>query len=284
VRNRFIARIYGEHPYRHPREGTRESISRLHRSHLLGFYERFYMPGQTILALVGDLEGDAALRLVKEKFGGWEGEAPGRTGPPAPPVPRGLQVERIQKDGMTQATLRLGGLGLRRNSPDHIPVVLMNYILGGGGFGSRLMQRLREEKGLTYGVSSDFHLREQTGYFYIECQTVLERMNEAVREILAEVERMRQDGVSDAELESARRFFTGSLPLSFQTGDQISTRLLEKEFFGLEEEFWHKELERMRATTREEVREVARRYLDPEKYTLVALADFRNGELEMKER
>jgi zinc protease len=279
VRNRFIASVYGDHPYHHPREGTKASISRFTRADLLGFYEQNFTPGRTIVALVGDLDAPRARRLVEDAFGAWSGPRPGHAALPFPPPPGRLRVERIQKDGLTQATLRLGGFGLPRSSPEYPAAHLMNYVLGGGGFSSRLMHRLREEEGLTYGVGSDFRFRVQGGHFSIECQTAVERMDQAVREILAEVERLRIDGVEEAELEEARRFYTGSLPLGFQTSDQISTRLLERELYGLEEEFWLRDLERMRATSREQVLEVARRVLDPGRFTLVVLADFRKADL-----
>ncbi len=279
VRNRFLARIYGDHPYGRPKEGTVETLAHLGPADLRGFYHRFYRPNDTTIALVGDVETAHTLALLSEKFGAWaRADVPAPILPPIP-EPHALAAERIHKDGMTQATLRIGMAGIRRNSPDYVPAVLLNFILGGSGFGSRLMKRLREEQGLTYGVHSTFQSRRDRGYFFAGCQTALARMNDALAAMFEEIIRLRDGGVTEGEMDWARRYFSGSLPLGLETNDQLATRVLEREFFGLEDEFWLKDIERMRTTTREEVDDVARRLLVPAHFTVVALADFRGLEL-----
>jgi zinc protease len=279
VRNRFIERIYGEHPYHHSRDGYPETIRPLQAPELRAFHETFYRPNQTILALVGDFDPQRCLPQIDELLGSWPARsAPDRSLPPIP-VASGLTVERIQKDGVTQATLRAGSIGIRRNSPDYVPLVLLNYILGGSGFGSRLMTRLRQQGGLTYGAYSNFHPRFEPGYFFASCQTGLATMNEALAALMAEIRRVRDEGITEDELEWARRFFTGSLPLTLETNDQLAARVLEREFYGLPDEFWLHDIERMRATTRDEVNAAAERYLHPENFAVVCLADFRKVEL-----
>jgi len=288
VRNRFIAGIYGDHPYRNPREGYPETVSEQDGESLRGFHRRFYRPEETLLAVVGDVRAEGVLTRLREALAGWS--RPGSDDPaggveplvlPAIPRAQRVAVEKIQKDGMTQATIRAGTIGISRGNPDYVPIVLLNYILGGSGFGSRLMKRLREERGLTYGVRSSFTPRLEPGYFFIECQTGLLTMSEALAAIFEEVSRMRDHGITQEELDWAVRYFSGSLPLTLQTNDQLATRILEQEFYGLEEEFWLKDIDRMRRATVSEVNEAARRYLHPEQFTVICLADFRQADLDL---
>ena len=181
---------------------------------------------------------------------------------------------------MQQAYIRVGNLGFKRDHSDYPAAVVMNYILGGAGFGSRLMHRLREEKGLTYGIVSGFRLRRATGSFTIATQTGLETMNETLSEILAVVDRFLDDGVTEEEVAWAKRFITGSLPLTLETNDQIAQKLLEQEFFGLPEGFWLEDLDKMQKVTVEDVLAVARRRIDRERFSIVVLSDFGKSQLD----
>lgn len=281
VRVRFGEVLYGDHPYRAPRIGYAETVSALGRAEIANFYATQFAPAESILAVSGDVRARELWPLLEQHFGSWRSASLASSELPAIPNGTARRVERIQKDGVTQATLRVGALALERRDPDVIPCTLLNYILGGSGFGSRLMKNLREEKGLTYGAYSSFHTRRQRGYFFAGLQTGLATMNEALREMLHEITRLRDDGVTGEELEWAKRFFTGSLPLSFQTNDQLATHVLEQDLYGLEPEFWLRDLERMQAATLKDVNEAARRYLRPEEFTIVALADFREADLQL---
>lgn len=280
VRNRFIERVYGDHPYHHPRDGHAATIKPLFEADLRSFHERFFRPNQSVLAVVGDFEPHSALGLIEDRLGGWPALPPAPLELPPIPAAASLILERIQKDGVTQATIRAGSIGIRRNSEDYIPLVLLNYVLGGAGFGSRLMARLREAEGLTYGAYSNFHPRLEPGYFFAACQTGLATMNQALAAMMDEIRRVRQDGITVEELSWARRFYTGSLPLTLETNDQMAARMLEREFYGLPEAFWLMDIERMRTATVDLVNEAAQRYLMPERFTVVCLADYRKTELE----
>jgi len=231
--------------------------------------------------VVGDFEPAAMLELLRGGFGSW----PGGAAPvqPVPPTFRepSVLVETIQKDDVAQATLRVGGPGFRRDHPDYAAANLLNYVLGGSGFGSRLMKNLREEKGLPAVAYTSFHTKKLAGAFLAGLQTSLDTMNAAMAEPLSEIRRMRDHGITQEELDWAKRYFTGSLPLSFQTNDQLANHVLEQALYDLEPEFWLREMERMKAATLEEVNAVATRYLHPEAFTVVVLGDFRGREFRM---
>jgi zinc protease len=333
VRNRFLERIYGAHPYHHPREGLPGTLARFTRGDLAGFYRRHYRPEGAVLALVGDLDPGDAFRLADDLFGGWgkadaastatvagtagappvgsrgdsagdspgvapgialdialdtahdvaPGAAPGgvpwssRAG--IPPV-RGeghASFDRLQKDGLTQAVIRLGCPGIRRDAPEYLAAVVMNYLLGGSGAGSRLYRALREDRGLAYEVFSNVHPRRERGYFFASCRTAVETADEALRVVEGELRRLCDEGAAPAEVDLARRFFTGSLPLGLETNDQLATNALAREFYGLDEEFWLRDIERLEAITVTEVDEAARRIIQTDRLAVVVAGDFRGA-------
>lgn len=274
VRRRFLERLYGVHPYARPLLGTEESIGRSTVGDIRAFYTSQIRPERSVLAVVGQIETARTLDALERAFVAW---SPGATPPPSvPDVPTEAapRFERIQKDGVTQASLRVGGLGISRRHDDYVPAALLNYVVGGSGFGSRLMRTLREEQGLTYGASSGFQARARGGAFIAGCQTSLETMQRALDELLRLIDEVGRDGITEAELDWAKRYFTGSLPLTLQTNDQLAMHLLEMELYDLPDEFWMREIEEMRATSLARVNDVARRYMVAESFLIVALADF----------
>ncbi|MBM3288421.1 MAG: insulinase family protein, partial [Candidatus Eisenbacteria bacterium] len=244
VRDRFFEMVYGGHPYHRRREGNAESVKSIARSDLVGFHEGAYTPEDSILAIVGDVDLPGAIRLAEEGFGGWRASRTAAGLAEVQPAPAERRVATIQKE-VTQAYIRIGSLGIARDDPDFHAAAITNFVLGGAGFGSRLMRNLREDRGLTYGVYTSFQPRRRRGYFFAAMQTKVETMNEAVREILRECELLSGHGVTEEELAWAKRFFTGSLPLQLETNDQLAQKLLEQEFFGLEDRFWLRDLEKM---------------------------------------
>jgi zinc protease len=281
VRNRFLERIYGAHPYHHPREGLPGTLARFTRGDLAGFYRRHYRPDGAVLALVGDLDPGDAFRLAAELFGGWgtEEAVPTATVAGIPPVCGECHAsfDRLQKDGLTQAVIRLGCPGIRRDAPEYLAAVLMNYLLGGSGAGSRLYRALREDRSLAYEVFSNVHPRRERGYFFASCRTAVETADEALRVVEGELYRLCDEGAAPAEVDLARRFFTGSLPLGLETNDHLATNALAREFYGLEEEFWLREIERLDAITVAEVDEAARRIIQIDRLAVVVAGDFREA-------
>jgi len=151
----FKQLIYPGHPYRWPVNGTEDTLPKIKRADVQQFYAREYVPNQTIMTIVGDITLDQARAQIMKRFGGWKrGDAPTR---PAP-SPRALEkpvLKLIEKD-LTQATILLGHVGISRTNPDYYAVTVMNYILGAGGFSSRLMETIRDNQGLAYHVGSQF--------------------------------------------------------------------------------------------------------------------------------
>jgi zinc protease len=280
VRNRFFQEIYGPHPYSRTKEGTAESVGTMRRDDLATLWKEAYIPAGAILAVVGDIDLPRAMRAAEERFGRWRSD---HTALPLPAPPKELPKRRLVtiQQNVTQAYIRMGNVAIERNHPDYCAATVMNYIVGGAGFGSRLMRSLREERGLTYGVHSNFLTRRQPGYFFATTQTGIATMNEAIAQMLIEIERFLESGPTEAELEWAKKFFTGSLPLTLETNDQLAQKLLEQEFFSLEDEFWLRDLDRMRAVTAGEVLRFAREHVHPDRFAIVVLGDFKETKPEV---
>jgi len=272
VRKTFYDMIYGEHPYHRPLQGTEESVSAIRVEDLRKFYETYYAPNNTMLAIVGSFDPEEVRGEIQRVFGDWARRDVPERRPPAMPEPR-WQVRTIQRD-LTQATIRMGHVGLSRDDPDFVAARLLNYILGGAGFGSRLMKNLREDRGITYGIFSNFWPRKDKGYFFVATQVVNDSLNVAIREILKEIQRIRTEGVTEEELHWAKRYFTGNLPLKLQTNAQLAQLVLEQRFYGLPEEFWMHEIEEMQKVTREDILRVARERIHPDRFALVVLGNF----------
>jgi zinc protease len=281
VARRFTQRIFGEHPYRNPSLGLPEVVEAIRREQVVSFYEQGFLPNNAVLAVVGAFDSDRMLRDLERRFAEWRpGTLPEPTFPPIP-EPRERVIETIQKDEVVQATIRMGRVAIPRNHPDHVPLMLMNFALGGSGFGSRLMQRLRENGGLTYGAYSSVQEWRLAGALGAACQTSLPNLNEAVHALIEEIEQVRQAGITEEELAWARSYFTGSLPLSFQTNDQIASLVLVQELFGLPHEYWLQEIEQVRTCPLSEVNRCAQTYLDTGRFAIVILSDFRKHPLEL---
>lgn len=266
----FAPLVFGLHPYRNPIEGLESTVPTLTREEVVAFHRTYYRPNNAILAVVGDLAAPEARRALQSALGGWEkGPIPPLTVTPAPPV-ADKTVALIDKD-LTQATIILGHLGIARADPDFYPITVMNYILGGGGFASRLMTTIRDNRGLVYGISSGFDAKRYPGAFAVSLQTKTASAGEAIRAVRDELARMRTEGVTEAELNAAKDYLAGSFPLRFETNARLARLLGMVEFYGLGLRYFEEYPRAIRAVTRDDVRRVAAARLDPERAVLVVV-------------
>jgi zinc protease len=267
----FLVLVYGSHPFGRPVEGTEQSVPTITRDDVVQFHAAYFRPNQAILAAVGDVGmADLEARL-QARLGAWQPGGPAIT-PPAPPAPLPQRVVKTIQREVTQANINLGNLGISRGSPDYYPVQVMNYILG-GGFGSYLISKIREEKGWAYDVGSSFGMGKIAGEFSVSMQTKNEVAAAAIDAALAEIRRIREQPVSDQDLKDAQAFMTGSFPLRLDTSKKIAGMLATIEYYGLGLDYVEQYAARVNAVTAADIQRVAQKYLDPEKYALAAVAD-----------
>ena len=198
----FFEALYGTHPYAHPSDGTPESIRHISADDLAAFYQRTYTSGNAVIAIVGDVtldEAKAMAQAVSKSLPA--GSRLSKIAAPKAPEPTRKHIEFASK----QTHILLGQLGIERNHPDYAALYLGNQIFGGGGFGSRLMEEVREKRGLTYGVYSGFTPMQVQGPFSISLQTRADQSEGTltlIKELLAD---FLANGPTDAELNRAKR-------------------------------------------------------------------------------
>lgn len=266
----FNQLVFHGHPYRWPAEGTEESLNRITLADVQQFHAREYLPNQTILVVVGDLTVDQVNNLVQSHFGGWKKGASSTVQLKRPASLDRKMVQLIEKD-LTQSTIVLGHTGISRNNPDYYAVTVMNYILGAGGFSSRLMDSIRDKQGLAYGIMSQFDTRLMPGAFLVNLQTRTEATNQAITGVLAEIKNMREAPVTDQELSEAKAFIVGSFPLRIDSSAKLANVLAQVEFYNLGLDYFTQYPKAIEKVAKEDVLRVAKQYLDVQHYALVVV-------------
>jgi len=271
AQRRFAAALYPQSPYGRPVEGNEASVKALEQKSLKAFYERYYRPNRTIVSIVGDISHQEIARALNEAFRSWQKGDPATD--PVPPAKTGsAETIRIQKD-LTQANIVLGHDGVGRENPDYYAIQMMNYILGGGGFSSRTLDSIRNERGLAYSVYSYFSAEKGHGTFELVMQTKNETALEAIRIANAEIRRMREELVTEEELKDAKDYLIGSFPLRLDTNRKVANFWAQVEYFQLGLDYPNRYPDFIQSVTREDVLRVAQKYLKPEKLITVIVAN-----------
>jgi zinc protease len=267
----FRRLVYGVHPYAYPQSGTPETLARISRDDLIAFHKRYFVPNNTILAIVGDLTEDEAFAGVTKVFGDWQrGDIPAEVVTQPPDSTRRVVV--INKPDAVQTEVRAGHIGIRRNHADYMPLNLATRILGGEG-ANRLHQVLRTERGLTYGAQAEMNTLRDAGAIEASTNTRSEATAEVLRLMVDEFWRLQRDRVGERELAEAKNYMTGSFPLTIETADAIATQVLNVLFYGLPVEQLQSFRERVNAVTTEEVQRVSRFYLRPDRLSIVLVGN-----------
>jgi zinc protease len=268
----FKKAVFGSHPYGRLVSGTEETLDRIKRDDLVEFHANYYVPNNAIMAVVGDVTAAEVEKLIKRYFSQWHAKKIPPLSLPAVREAEGRKTITVDKD-LSQANIILGHIGVRRDDPDYYSVSVMNYILGGGGFASRLMKNIRDDKGLAYSIQSSFMPNRYGGRFQVVLQTKNESANIAIEEVLKEINKIRTTSVSESELADAQSFLTGSFPMRIENSSRIAGFLVAVEVFGLGTDYIDDYPSYINGVTREDVLRVAEKYLDPENYILVVVAD-----------
>ncbi len=262
----FWAEAFPDHPYAVPPDGLPETVEALTREDVAAQHGQALARDRLMLAVVGAIGPEELAPLLDETFGALPAE-----GPPLPEVAEAAVdggVEVIEFP-IPQSVVVFGHGGIPRDDPDFIPAYVLDHILGGGGFGSRLTEELREKRGLTYGIytalmSNDF------GQLYLgSFSSANDRVAEAIDLVRAEWERAAQGGVTAAELDAAKRYLTGAYPLRFEGNARIAAQLLGLQVAGLGIDYVNERNDLVEAVTLEDVARIATRLLDPEALSFV---------------
>lgn len=260
---RFQQMLFQGTPYDHPAYGTLESLPKLTIEDVREFYRKSFLAPGSFLVLVGDLSLDRCLPRVEGIF-----PTLGRKSPEvrdfSPSLPRGLRTRIVDRPDLTQSQIRLGHIGIPLAHRGYIPFEVMNYILGGGGFSSRLMKKIRSELGYTYGIYSSLEPRKYPGPFTISTFTPTDITFSCVQEIGAVLRSFLDQGATAQEREEAVNFFTGSYPRRFETLSQIAQRIIQVELHGLGIEYLSSYPGRISGVSLEEISRIAREQIHPQ--------------------
>ncbi len=271
AQRKFNAALYPESPYGRAVEGTESSVKTLEQNNVREFYERYYRPNRSIMAVVGDVSQQEMIEAMNRALRSWhKGEPSGQVSTPS--VPGVSQVVRVNRD-LTQANIIMGHEGVARGNPDYYAIQIMNYILGGGGFSSRAMDSVRNQRGLAYSVYSVFESEKSYGKFEFVMQTKNETAHEAIRIVRDEIRRMREQRVTERELSDAKNYLTGSFPLRLDTDRKVASFLARVEFFQLGLDYPVRYAELIEKVTPQDVERAARRYLHPDKLITVIVGN-----------
>lgn len=268
----FLRRMFGNGPYGHPTEGYADSVAKLTPDDVRDFYRDHYKMGDAVIAVAGDVDPDAIKAKLEKELSGLPGTVPPQPSPGAPAVPPGIHADLINRD-VAQANVIIGSSGVARSNPDYYKLQVMNYILGGGGFASRLTKVVRSQSGLAYSVGSGFQAEKFPGSFVVILQTKNQSANQALQLVIQQLRQMREAPVTDAEIESAKKFLVGSFPLKLDRQSQIVGFMLEIQLYGLGLDYAQRYPQLIESVTKQDVLRAARKYLHPDALQLVAVAN-----------
>lgn len=273
----FLAKLYPQHPYGRLVEGHSASLATLIQADVKKFHQTHYRPNNAIIALAGAISPAQAVNLLHTHFAGWR---PADI-PPLPwPEARPPSAERVALDKkVSQANVILGQAGIARSNPDYYAVQLMNYILGGGGFGSRLMDKIREELALVYHVNSSFAARKHPGPFTVGLQTKNASATQAVTESLQVIRQFIEQGPSKEELAAAKAYYINSFPLRLVSNRNVAALLPILEFYELGLDYPDRYADLIGQVTLEQVHAAAKTYLHPDQLLQVIVADLAQADL-----
>lgn len=264
----FFAEAFPGHPYARPTNGTLEAVRALDGDAIRAAHGAMLTRDRLRLAVVGNITPEELGPMLDRLFG----DLP-EAGPALPPVaePKLPGTLSVTDFDVPQSLVFFGQHGIARDDPDFIPAFVMDYILGGGGLGSRLSTEVREKRGLTYGINTMLAPYDFGALYMGHFSSANDRVAEAIELTRAEWQRMAEGGVTDAELEAAKKYLTGAYPLRFSGNGRIAAQLLGIQTAGLGLDYVNRRNALVEAVTREDVARVAKRLLDPGELSFVVV-------------
>jgi zinc protease len=264
----FRELMFGAHPLGRDMLGTRESLAAINRDGLARFYEQFYGPAEMVVAVVGALKVDEAVKRIADAFGDWDHVRPARN--LLDPVLHrdGVRARHVSMPDKTQSDVILGWPAMRRASPDFDAARVANTVLGVFGMMGRLGANVREKQGMAYYAYSRLSADREPGTWTSIAGVDPANVKRAVKAMLVEVQRMRDELVPEDELEDTKRYLTGSLPLQLETNDGVASILADIEWHQLGLDYIERYADIINGVTPEQIRAAAQKYLDPQAYVM----------------
>ncbi|MEO3428329.1 pitrilysin family protein [Pelagibius sp. CAU 1746] len=270
IASRTLRRLmFGEHPYARPVNGTETSIAAISAADLRGFVQRRFGRDRLFVGVVGDITPQDLGKVLDETFGALPEKASPFTLAEAQMANPGAVV--VIDKPIPQSVVALGHQGIMRDDPDYYAAYVVNYILGGGGFSSRLVEEVREKRGLAYSVYAYLAPLDHGSIVAGGTATQNARVGESLDLIRQEWARMAAEGPTAEELDDAKRYLTGSFPLRFDSSDNIAGMLVGMQMEDLGIDYLEKRNGYIEAVTLDDARRVAKRIYRPDELSVVVV-------------
>ncbi|MBZ4397497.1 pitrilysin family protein [Myxococcus sp. AS-1-15] len=269
----LVRALWGKHPYGHNVSGSVKTVSTFTRDDVVRFHQERLGPKVAMLVVVGAVDPGRVAAAAEEAFAGWTGgpdKAP--VIPPLEKVAKAGRVIVVDKPDQTQSQVRMGGPGYRTGHEDYFPAAVMNTALG-GGFTSRLMNEVRVNRGLTYGIGCWFDAMHAAGIFALSTFTKTESTREIIDVSLGEIAKVRDSGLKPTELRDAQAYMGGLYPLRTETNESIASAISDIRLNGLGDDWVLRFRDRLKAVTPRQVAAVAKKYCFAEPPTIVVLGN-----------
>ena len=254
---------FNDHPYGRPIKGTMASITNIERQDLHDYVKRVFARDKLVISVVGDIDAETLGRVLDQVFGELPEHAVLTPVADAPP-PFGPTREVIAMD-VPQSVAQFGHRGFQRRDDDFIAAYVLNYIIGGGGFSSRLMEEVREKRGLAYSVYSNLYPYQHGAVFVGNVATKNEAVGQSLAVIESELKRLSEQGPSADELESAKSYLTGAYALRFESSASIASQLLWIQIEELGIDYVDKRNKLIDAITLDDIKRVAKRLIESDR-------------------
>ncbi len=269
--NAFMAALYGKHPYSLDESGEVETISKINREDLQAFYAKHYGAKGSVIAMMGDLTREQANQIA-ENISGNLPKASSLEPIASVTLPTQAIEQRIAHPA-SQSHILLGYPGIKRGDADLFPLYVGNYILGGGGFVSRLTEEVREKRGLVYSVYSYFMPMAELGPFQIGLQTKKEQADVALNLVRETFDKFLKDGVTEKELTAAKANIIGGFPMRIDSNTKILDYLAMIGFYHLPLNYLDEYNGNVDKVTVAQIKETFNRRLKPENFVTIVVGD-----------
>lgn len=265
----LFKKLYLDHPYAHSINGTKETVMAMSSADVRNFYKRYFVSANAVIVIVGAVDTVTAHRIAEQITAGLA------QGEPAPAIPKALPLPAGEKVAVdfpsSQTMLRLGEIGIDHHAPDYFPLTVGNYILGGGALVSILSHEVREKRGLTYGVTSQFMPMPGNGPFIISLSTENKEAATALKVTQDTLANYLQNGPSEKELADAKQYLMGSFPLSLASNASIANMMLRIVFYNLPADYLDTYVDRINAVTTAEIKQAFQKQIHPDKMLVIAV-------------
>jgi zinc protease len=265
----FFNKLYQQHPYAHSVQGTIESVKAIKPSQVREFYKRFFVAKNAVIVIVGAVDSEKAHQLAEQLTNNLP------QGQEAPPVPKANQLTAGENVNInfpsSQTMLRIGQVGINHTTPDYFPLMIGNYILGGGSLVSRLSHEVREKRGLTYGVDSQLMPMPGNGSFLISLSTQNKQATTALKITEETLSGILANGPSEEELQAAKQYIIGSFPLSLASNSSIAGMLLRISFYHLPDDYLDTYTARVSAVSVDDIKRAFKNLIHPDKMLHVSV-------------